>query len=299
MKRLLSRLFQALATFLCVLVASFFLMRHAPGSPWAAERALSREATAALEKKYALHLGPFLERALLHADFGASWKHPNQQVRDILLDALPVSLELGGWALLVALMVGMPAGILAAARPDSAWDSLTMGLATLGVVIPNFVVAPLLQEWIGLRIGAVAGWESPWSRVLPAFCASLATTAFVARLLRASLLETLAEDHIRTARAKGLSEKAILLRHALPAALVPLIQHLAPAAAGLLTGTLVIEQIFQVPGLGRHFVQSALQRDYPLALGTLCLYAALLLVLDVLADLAVGWIDPRTRRGQP
>jgi oligopeptide transport system permease protein len=167
------------------------------------------------------------------------------------------------------------------------------------VVVPNFVVAPLLQEWIGLRIGAVAGWESPWSRPLPAFCASLATTAFVARLLRSNLSETLQEDHIRTARAKGLSERAVLLRHALPASLVPLVQHLAPAAAGLLTGTLVIEQIFQVPGLGRHFVQSALQRDYPLALGTLCFYSALLLALDVLADLAVVALDPRIRRKRP
>ncbi|MEN9353764.1 MAG: oligopeptide transporter permease [Fibrobacterota bacterium] len=295
MRHLISRLLQGMATFLCVLIASFHLMKVAPGSPWSAERALSPEAMQALESKHAMHLGPFLERVLLHADFGPSWKHPDQSVRDILFQALPVSLELGAWALALALLVGIPAGLFAAAHAGRWGDRLSMGIVLVGVVVPSFVIAPLLQEWIGLRIGVVAGWEGPWSRVLPVFCASLATTTWVARMLRAGLLDVLSEEHIRTARAKGLSESVILLRHALPAALVPVVQMLAPAAAGLLTGTLVIEQVFQVPGLGRHFVQSALQRDFPLALGTLCLYCLLLLLLNALADMATWLLDVRTR----
>jgi len=297
--RVLLRLLQGLAAFLCVLCLSFFLMQHAPGSPWANERALSPEALSKLEAKHALHLDVFLERVLLHADFGPSWKHPDQQVRDILLQSLPVSLELGGWALLLALAVGVPSGILAATHKGRWPDTWGMGILLTGLVIPGFVVAPLLQEWIGLPLGQVAGWEGPASRMLPAVCASLATCAFVARLLRTSLLAALAEDHVRTARAKGLPEVLVVLRHALPAALLPLVQYLAPAAAGLLTGTLVVEQVFQVPGMGRHFVQSALQRDYPLALGTLCVYCLLLILLNALADAATWMLDPRSREPGP
>jgi len=286
---------QGLVAFVCVLCLSFVLMQHAPGSPWASERALSPEALAKLESRYAMHLDVFLQRVLLHGDFGPSWKHPDQDVCDIVLQSLPVSLELGAWALLLSLAVGVPVGILTATRKDRWPDSLGMGVLLAGVVVPSFVVAPLLQEWIGLPMGQVAGWEGPASRVLPAICASLGTCAFVARLLRTSLIEALTEDHIRTARAKGLPESSIVLRHALPAALLPLIQYLAPASAALLTGTLVVEQVFQVPGMGRHFVQSALQRDYPLALGTLCVYCLLLLVLNALADLAVWMMDPRSR----
>ncbi len=279
---------------------TFFMVRLAPGGPFLSERAIPEEARAALNAKYGLdrplheQYGRFLSHAA-RLDFGPSYKYPSRQVREIVLEAFPVSLELGAWALLFSIALGIPLGVLAAMKQNSALDFGTMAAALAGVSIPNFVLGPVLVLGFALSLYLLppALWEGPSSRVLPALTLSTAYVAYVARLTRGGMLETLRQDYIRTARAKGLPEARVVSKHALKLGVLPVVTYLGPATARIVMGSLVVESIFSVPGLGRHLVTAAFNRDYTLVLGVVMFYAAFLMALNLIVDLAYTWLDPR------
>lgn len=300
-RALAGRIGQALLVVLLVVSLTFVLVRVAPGGPFDAERGLPPEVRAALERAYALDapLGvqylTYMERVLLHGDLGPSLSYRDFSVREVLAQSLPTSLALGAGALLVALVVGLAAGALAARRRGSWIDTLVMGAATLGLALPNFVLAALLVLVLAfhLELFPVAG-RGGWTHlVLPALALGLPAAAVVARLFRAGLIETLHEPYVRTATAKGLSPALVLARHAARPALLPVVAWLAPAAAGILTGSLVVERVFALPGMGAHFVESAFAADYNLAVGAVLVYTALLATFSVIADVVALLLDPR------
>jgi oligopeptide transport system permease protein len=283
---------------------SFALVRLAPGGPFMDERAYTEESIRQLNRHYGLdapvpaqyfrYLGN-----LLRGDLGPSFKYVNRPVNRIIAECFPVSLELGLLALAFAVVVGIAAGVIAALRPHSAIDQATMALAMVGICVPSFVLGPLLTMLFALKLGWVsaAGWESPGDRILPAMTLGAAYAAYLARLSRAGMLEVLPKDFIRTARAKGLSETKVILSHALKPGLLPVVSFLGPAAAGLVTGSFVVETLFHVPGLGSMFVTGAFNRDYSLVLGLVVFYAALVSVFNLLVDIALAALDPRIRLG--
>jgi oligopeptide transport system permease protein len=301
----LRRLLGAIPTLALVVALSFLLTRLAPGGPFDEEQALPPEIRANLEAAYGLdqpmhvQFGRYV-RSLLHGDFGPSFKFRDFTVGELIAGGLPVSLALGAAAMLLALALGVPAGMLAALSRGRALDRTVMAFAVAGISIPVFVVAPLLALVFGiwLRWLPVAGWETgrPSDMVLPVVALALPLVAFIARLMRGSLLEVLRAPWIRAARARGLPERAVLLRHALPAALLPVVSYAGPAAASVLAGSLVVETLFGLPGMGRHLVQGALNRDYTLVMGMVIVYAALMIALNLVADLLYAWLDPRIRQ---
>jgi oligopeptide transport system permease protein len=301
---ILRRLGTAIPTLLVVIFLSFVLMRLAPGGPFDGERPLDPATRDALNAAYGLNL-PLPEQflrylvRLAHGDFGPSLVYKDFTVTDLVAKGLPVSLKLGGLALVFALIWGVTAGLIAAANAGLWLDRVVSMKATLLTALPSFVTAPLLVLVFGLTLGwlPVSGWNegAAANLVLPVIALGLPYAGAIAKLTRAGLATALAEDHIRTARARGLTPMRVLFRHALRPALVPVASYVGPAAAGLLTGAVVIETVFALPGLGRYFVQGALNRDYPLVLGVVTLYAGLIIVFNLLADLAYGWLDPRVR----
>ncbi|WP_446653749.1 ABC transporter permease [Blastomonas sp.] len=303
----LRRLLTAIPTLLLVLLASFALMRFAPGGPFDGERPLAPETRAALEAAYGLNLPMgeqfwlFLKRTLT-GDFGPSLVYRDFTVTQLIADSLPVSLTLGGLAILLALVLGLAAGTVAALRPGGWADETLMLAATFVTALPSFVTGPLLALIFGLWLGLlpVGGLgdgllSAPQYWIMPVIALALPVAGAIAKLARAGLAAALAQEHIRTARARGLGTGAIIARHALRPALVPVVSYLGPAAAGLLTGAVVIETVFALPGLGRYFVQGALNRDYPLIMAVILLYAALIIAFNLIADLLYGWLDPRSR----
>ncbi len=280
------------------------LMRLAPGGPFDGERPLDPVTRDALTAAYGLDL-PLHEQffryigRLLHGDFGPSLVYRDFTVTDLVAKGLPISLTLGGLALILALMLGIGLGLWAAVRAGRLADRMISMATTILTALPSFVTAPLLVLLFGLTLGwlPVSGWNegAPLNLVLPVIALALPVAGAVAKLTRAGLATALGEDHVRTARARGLSPARVLLRHELRPALVPVASYIGPAAAGLLTGAVVIETVFALPGLGRYFVQGALNRDYPLVLGVVTLYAALIILFNLLADLIYGWLDPRIR----
>ena len=304
---ILRRLLTAIPTLLLVLIASFALMRFAPGGPFDGERPLAPETRAALEASYGLDLpmgeqfALFLKRTLT-GDFGPSLVYRDFTVTQLIADSLPMSLTLGGLAIVFALALGLAAGTVAALRPGGWADETLMLAATIVTALPSFVTGPLLALILGLWLGLlpVGGLgdgliSAPQFWVMPVIALALPVAGAIAKLARAGLAAALAQEHIRTARARGLGTGAIVLRHALRPALVPVVSYLGPAAAGLLTGAVVIETVFALPGLGRYFVQGALNRDYPLIMAVILLYAALIIAFNLVADLLYGWLDPRSR----
>ena len=304
---ILRRLLTAIPTLLLVLLASFALMRFAPGGPFDGERPLAPETRAALEAAYGLDLpmgeqfALFLRRTLT-GDFGPSLVYRDFTVTQLIADSLPVSLTLGGLAIVLALVLGLTAGMIAALRPGGWADETLMLAATIVTALPSFVTGPLLALIFGLWLGLlpVGGlgdslMSAPQFWVMPVIALALPVAGAIAKLARAGLAAALAQEHIRTARARGLGMRAIISRHALRPALVPVVSYLGPAAAGLLTGAVVIETVFALPGLGRYFVQGALNRDYPLIMAVILLYAALIIAFNLIADLLYGWLDPRSR----
>jgi len=285
-----------------VFTGTFFLMRAVPGGPFDAERDPPEALRAAIEARYRLdeplpaqylrHLG----RAL-RGDLGPSYRLVDYTVAEVIAEGLPRSLLLGGAALLLAIAIGLGAGVAAAGAPGSRTDTAVMALATAGLALPNFVIAAslVLLAAFALRILPAAGWGGMRHLVLPALCLALPHAAAIARLARTGLLEVMGEDFVRTARAKGLSREQALRRHALRLGALPVVSFLGPAAAGILTGSLVIEQVFAIPGLGSHFVQAALSRDYPLAMGVVLLYTVVLGLANLAVDLGVAALDPRAR----
>lgn len=299
---ILLRLLGFIPVMIAILTLTFFLVRLAPGGPFDAERKVSEETLKQLQAAYHLDAPWYTQYAgymagVVQGDLGPSFKKPSRTVSEWIVLRLPVSLELGGYAILIALAIGLPAGLLAALRPNSVLDYVPMSLSMAGICIPSFVMGPLLVLVFALMLGwlPVAGWASPADKVLPALTLGGAYAAYVARLTRAGMLDVMSQDFIRTARAKGAGEVRVLLRHALRGGLQPVIAYLGPAAAGMLTGSFVVETIFQIPGLGKEFVESAFNRDYTMISGTVATYAALVLVLNLVADVLLAYLDPRVR----
>ena len=296
----LRRVLLFVPTLWVIATLTFVIVRVAPGGPFQSEREIPEAAKAQLMRTYGLdrplpeQYARFLGNAV-RGDFGVSYRFPQRQVRDIVLAGFRVSAELGAWALLLAVLTGVPLGVIAAVRQNRAADHAVMGLALAGVSIPNFVLAPALVLVFSLTLFwfPPALWNGPSSRVLPVLALSAAYVAFIARLARAGMLEVLRQDFVRTARAKGLSEAVVVVRHALPLGILPVVSYLGPAAARVVMGSIVIEQAFAIPGLGRQLVGAAFNRDYTLVLGIVLFYASLLLVLNLLVDLAYAKLDPR------
>jgi oligopeptide transport system permease protein len=300
------RLLGAVPTLAIIVTLSFLLTRLAPGGPFDEEQALPPEIRANLEAAYgldqpvAVQFGRYVT-GLLRGDFGPSFKFRDFTVGELIASGLPVSLTIGVAALLLAIALGVPAGIWAAVARGRWPDRFLMGFAVAGISVPVFVVAPFLALAFGiwLRWLPVAGWAPGRlsDLVLPVVTLALPVIAYLARLTRGSLLEVLRAPWVRAARARGLPGRTVLMRHALPAALLPVVSYLGPATAAVLAGSLVVETIFGLPGLGRHLVQGALNRDYTLVMGMVIVYACLMIVLNLLADLVYAWLDPRIRRG--
>ncbi len=281
---------------------SFFMMRLAPGGPFDQERALPDQVRANIEARY--HLNEPLWRQYLRylgdiarGDLGPSFRYPDRSVNELLSLGFPVSLTLGLCALAVALTLGGTAGVLAGLKRNGWVDYLTMSFALCGVSVPNFVLGPILMLVfaLGLHWLPVAGWGTWRHLILPSVTLGTFYAAFIARLTRAGMLEVIGQEFIRTARAKGLREATVVLRHALPGAILPVVTYLGPASAAVLTGSVVVETIFSIPGIGRYFVGSALNRDYTMVLGTVVFYSVLLLVFNLIVDVLYAYLDPRVQ----
>jgi oligopeptide transport system permease protein len=300
----LKRLAGAIPTLFIIITAAFFLIRSAPGGPFDQEQTLPPEILANLESAYGLDQPIWVQygryvAALARGDFGPSFKYKDFSVTELIGQGFPVTLELGVIALALALSFGIPLGVFAALHHNSAADYATMSLAVIGIGIPTFVLLPFLGLTFGIYVRwlPVAGWEPGSARhlVLPVVALSLPPLAYVARLTRGSMLEILRSEYIRTAFAKGMPLRVVILRHALRPALLPVASYLAPAVASIMTGSLVVESIAGLPGIGRYLVQGALNRDYTLVMGMVIIYSALLIGMGLVVDLLYAWLDPRIR----
>ncbi|WP_292898398.1 MULTISPECIES: oligopeptide ABC transporter permease OppB [unclassified Nitratireductor] len=296
------RLLGAIPTLFLIITFAFFLMRVAPGGPFDRERTLEAKVLENLNRVFHLDK-PVWEQYLYYlgnlarGDLGPSFIYRDFSVQQLLGNGLPVSIQLGGMALLVALLIGSVLGTIAALRQNSWVDYSVIAVATFGITVPNFVVAPLLSLVFGVWLSLLpaGGWNSPESMVLPVITLALPQVAIIARLIRGSMIEALRSDHVRTARAYGLPQRMIVIVHALRAACLPVISYLGPAAAALLTGSVVVETIFGLPGIGRYFVQGALNRDYTLVMGTVIIIAVFVVVFNLIVDLLYAALDPRVR----
>jgi oligopeptide transport system permease protein len=287
---------------LALMTLTFFLVRLAPGGPFSSERNLPPGVEQSLNAKFGLDRPWTTQyvmtmKSLLRGDFGPSLKHQDRSVNEMIATHLPPSLVLGLVSIVLAFGVGVTVGIVAALRANTWLDYAGMGLTVLGISLPLFVFGPLLQLVFSMHWGLlpVAGYGTIPHLVLPALTLSLPFAARFARLMRAGMLETLSEDFIRTARSKGVSEWGVVLRHALPGAILPVVSFLGPAVASIITGSLVVEKIFGVPGLGREFVESAMNRDYTLVMGTTLVYGFFIVVCNVVSDFIQAMLDPRVR----
>ena len=302
-KLLLSRLLQAIPTLWVIATLTFFMTRFAPGGPFDSEKAIAEEIRVKLESHFGLDRPLFEQyliylQNLLHGDLGPSFKYPEWDVSELIATAFPVSLTLGILSLLIALCIGIPIGMIAALRRNSWMDYLPMSLSMAGICLPTFVLGPLLIFALSTNLGVLPplGWHGPGDWVLPSLTLGLFYAAYIARLTRAGMLETLQLDYIRTARAKGANSWRILTKHAAKGGLLPVVTFLGPAFAGLITGSFVIESIFFIPGLGKFFVTAAFNRDYTMVLGTVLFYATLIICLNLLVDVLQAWLDPKARQ---
>jgi oligopeptide transport system permease protein len=300
----LRRLLGAIPTLFVVMTVSFFMMRLAPGGPFDRERMLSPAVEENIKRAYDLdqplvvQYCRYLWKAL-HGDLGPSFKYQDYAVVELIASGFPVSFHIGLSAIIASLAIGGVLGVFAALRQNSLLDHLVMAIAMIGITIPNFVVAPILTLIISvyLKLLPAGGYgDGGWRNLLlPTVALALPPIAFIARLMRASMIEVLRSNYIRTARAKGLPARIVLGRHALRAAVLPVISYLGPAIAGIITGSVVIETIFGIPGIGRYFVQGALNRDYTLVMGVVIFYGALIILLNLVVDLVYGLLDPKVR----
>jgi len=300
---LLRRIVFLVPSLILLIYVTTLLMYRAPGNPFAQERVASPQVEQALRAQYGVpesateFFAAYLRRLVVDGTFGPSIKVQGRSVEDLLLPALPVSLSLGLLALVIAAALGLTLGIRAGLRPQSLADHSSMGLVLIGVSLPSFVIGSALIVVFALQLGwlPVAGWGGYRHLVLPAFTLALPYAAYIARLARSGTLEVMGQDFIRTARSKGLPERAVVLRHALKGALLPVVSYLGPAAAGIMTGSFVVEVLFGVPGMGQWFVKGAINRDYSLVLGTSILYFGFITFFNLAVDLAYAWLDPRVR----
>jgi oligopeptide transport system permease protein len=300
------RVLAAIPTMLVIITIAFFMMRAAPGNPYSVDRKLTPEVEANLKASLGLDK-PVYEQYLaylgkaLQGDLGPSMKNKDKTVSDLIGEGLPVSLTIGAWSIMIAIFFGTGLGVIAAVRQNSAADYSAMSLAMIGISIPTFVTGPFLSLIFGVWLSwfAVGGLDlgrMNFSNLfLPIVTLALPQIAIISRLMRASMIETMRSNHIRTARAKGLGEMRILLRHAVPAAILPVISYLGPATVGVITGSVVVERVFGLPGVGQSFVNGATTRDYTLVMGTVILYGGLIILFNLIADILYAILDPKVR----
>jgi oligopeptide transport system permease protein len=296
------RILTIIPTLFAIITLTFFLMRIAPGGPFDEERPLAPAVLENIQASYGLNK-PLIEQYfiyignLLQGDMGPSFVYRDKRVHEVLAEGLPISITLGGTALLLALIIGVFLGSIAALNQNKKTDVFIVTFATFGITTPNYVIAPILTLIFALTFSILpaTGWGSPSQMVLPVVSLALPQIAIVTRLMRGSMLEALKSDHIRTARAYGLPMTHVVGKHAMRSALLPVLSYLGPAAAALMTGSIVIEQIFNLPGIGRYFVTSALNRDYTMVMGTVIIVATLVLVFNLIVDLLYTVLDPRVR----
>jgi len=294
------RLLHGVPVLLVVVTVTFLLMHAVPGGPFDRDKKLPPEIIANIEAKYHLDRPVwqqylFYIQQVVQGDLGPSYKYIGRDVSDIIRDTFPVSLTLGLCAVLVTLGLGVPAGVISAARQNSVWDRTCIFIATLGISLPSFVLGTLLilvfsHQW---HLLPPALWEGPRHVILPAIALGAGFAGYIARLTRSTVLEVLTEDYIRTARAKGLSETTVLIKHALKNSISPIVSVMGPLTAGLVTGSFVIEFIFSIPGMGNYFITAVTNRDYPLIMGITLVYAVLIVLANIIVDLIYMKLDPR------
>ncbi len=297
------RLLAAIPTLFAIMTIAFFMIRLAPGGPFSSERAVPAEIEANLNRGYHLEQPLIIQywhylRSVLVGDFGPSFSYKDYNVTELIWDGFPVSMQLGFSAVFLAIFIGSGLGTLAALKQNRAADYTVMAAAMTGITIPNFVMAPLLTLVLGvyLHVLPAGGWGDGYQiqyKILPIIALALPQIAYVSRLTRGSMIEVLRSNYIRTARAKGLSEWLTITRHAARAALLPVVSYLGPASAGVITGSVVIEQIFSIPGIGRYFIQGALNRDYTLVMGVVIFYGVLIILFNLIVDVLYGVLDPK------
>ena len=304
LKFALGRLLQAIPVLLVVISMTFMLVHSAPGGPFSADKAVPAEVLAALEAQYNLDQPLWRQYVsylgdVLKGDLGPSFKYPGRSVNELIASGLPTTAELGLYAMLVAVFIGVLAGVTASMRPNTLQDYVPMSAAMIGICMPSFLLGPLLVLIFGIHLEwlPVSGWgQIPGDKILPASTLGTGYAAYIARLSRGGMLEVLSQDYIRTARAKGLPEFVIIGKHALRGGLVPVVAFLGPAFAGLLGGSFVVETIFQIPGLGRFYVQAAFNRDYTMILGSTVFFATLIILFNLLSDMLAIWLNPKLRQ---
>lgn len=302
---LIKRLFNSIIVLWIVMTVTFLLMHAIPGGPFTQEKSLPPAVKANIEARYKLNdplltqYGDYISNVVV-GDLGPSFKYVGRSVNDIIAESFPVSLELGLESVIIALLIGVPAGVLAAYRRNTWQDKGVNFLTTFGIAVPGFVMAALLVDIFAMRLGwfPAAMWDGWQNRILPAVALAVMPMAFITRLTRSSMLEVLGQDYIKTAKAKGLSTVYILFRHALPNALVPVVTYLGPMVASILTGSFVIETIFAIPGLGSYFVTSIYNRDYTVILGVTIFYSALIIFMNIIVDIIYPLLDPRIKLGK-
>jgi oligopeptide transport system permease protein len=299
----LKRALAAIPVLIIVASLTFFFVRLAPGGPFDTDRAVSEEVLINLQEAYNLN-APISEQyfdymsGVLVGDFGPSFRYPGRGVSEMIYTGLPVTLELAIYAILIAVLVGVFAGVLAALKRNTILDFIPMAIAMIGICVPTFLMGPLLVLIFGINLELlpVSGWGNlPGDKILPSITLGFAYAAYIARLSRGGMLEVLSQDFIRTARAKGLSERVVVTKHAMQGGLIPVVSFLGPAVAGLLAGSFVVETIFQIPGLGRFYVEAAFNRDYTMILGTTIFFSAMIVFFNLLSDMAVMILNPRAR----
>lgn len=302
LKFVFSRFLQTVVTVWAVLTLTFFMVRLAPGDPFATDRGMSEEVRENLLKQHGydkplLHQYGILIGNLAKGKFEPSTKQPGYTVDEIIRQSFPTSLTLGLLSLGIALGVGLPAGVLAAVKQNSKLDYIPMALSMGGICLPTFVLGPILALVFAVNFGWFnsSGWNSPSDWVLPAATLGLYYAAYIARITRGGMLEVLNQDFVRTAHAKGVPPLKVVLKHSLRGGLIPVVSYLAPAVAGIISGSFVIENVFEIPGLGTHFINAAVNRDFPLIQATVVFFATILIVLNFFSDILQAWMNPRLR----
>ena len=299
----IKRVFMAIPVLLAVATMTFFLIKLAPGGPFDAEKAVSPQVLKNLNAVYNLDASQWEQytdymTGVIKGDFGPSFKYPGRSVTEMIASGLPITFELAMYAILIALVIGVLSGVLAALKRNTMLDFIPMAIAMIGICVPTFLMGPLLVLIFGIQLELlpVAGWgQLAGDKILPSITLGFAYAAYIARLSRGGMLEVLNQDFIRTARAKGLTERMVVIKHAMQGGLIPVVSFLGPAIAGLLAGSFVVETIFQIPGLGRFYVEAALNRDYTMILGTTIFFSAMIVFFNLISDLASLWLNPRSR----
>ncbi|HEY4163941.1 MAG TPA: ABC transporter permease subunit [Dongiaceae bacterium] len=298
---IVQRTLKSIPTLLALSLITFFMMRVAPGGPFSGNRRVPPEVRANIEHAFHLDDPIWLQYwhwiyGVLHFDFGPSFKYRDYSVTDLIVGGFPTSLEVGLWAMLISTFLGLILGTAGALRRNTSVDYTAGALAMVGLAIPIYVIGPIGQIVFGLNLKwlPIAGWDGTWPyKIMPIITLALPNIAYVSRLMRGSMIETVRTNYVRTARAKGIGERKTILKHALKGAVMPVITYLGPATAITITGSIVVEQIFQIPGIGRYFVDAAIGRDYPLVMGVTVFYGAIVIFANLFTDIVRGVLDPK------